>query len=142
MNCQSTFVFLLFLNFCHAITSFLTTAMSSILLFKHWLVSTFNSISAIFNQLPCFGVYTNSNRSHIAFALFGWNVSYNDPGTCVFRLSITNVIFSAVSYCSAISSKKQAQSCFVLCLVVFTMRIPFNGSQAIKILHTPQRLYS
>jgi len=39
---------MLFLNFCHAAASFLTISISSILLFRHWPVSTFNSISAIF----------------------------------------------------------------------------------------------
>ena len=40
------------------VTSFLTMSILSILLFRHWPVSTFSSISPIFNQLPCFGVYT------------------------------------------------------------------------------------
>ena len=75
VNCQLTLAFLLFLNCCHARTSFLTTSISSILLFRHCPVSTFNSISAMFSQLPCFGVYTNSNLSHKAFALSGGNVS-------------------------------------------------------------------
>ena len=53
VNCQLTFAFprsmsrtsLLFLNFCHAAASFLTISISSILLLRHWPVSTFNSIS-------------------------------------------------------------------------------------------------
>ena len=75
VNCQLTLAFLLFLTACHAKTSFLTTSISSILLFRHCPVSTFNSISAMFSQLPCFGVYTNSNLSHSSFALSGGNVS-------------------------------------------------------------------
>ncbi len=56
VNCQFTLAFLLFLTFCHALASFLMTSISSILRSMHWPVSTFSSISAIFSQLPCFGV--------------------------------------------------------------------------------------
>ena len=108
VNCQLTFAFLLFLNSCHARTSFRTTSMSSILLFKHCPVSTFNSISAIFSQLPCFGVYANSNNNigiylhgssndnHIYNNYFGNTNNAWDNGTNVWNITIkqtgTNII--------------------------------------------------
>jgi len=51
-------------------------AMLSILRFRHRFVKTFNSISAIFNQLPCFGVYTNPKQSLILFASAGTEFHY------------------------------------------------------------------
>jgi len=60
----------------------------------------------------------------------------------VFRLSITKVIFSASLYCSAISSMKIAQSRLLFLSVIVTIRFPASGSQAIKILQTPWRIYS
>ena len=98
VNRQLTLAFLLFRDPCHAWTSLRTTLMSSILLFRHCPPSTLNSISATFSQLPCFGVYTKSKRSYSALALSGANASYSDPGTWVLRLSMTSVIFSALSY--------------------------------------------
>ena len=55
---------------------------------------------------------------------------------------MTSVIFSALSYWSAISSRKWAQSRFVLLSVILTMRFPAKGSLARNTVHTPQRLYS
>ena len=51
--------------------------------------STLNSISAMFNQLPCLGVWWNSSRFAIRRASGAGNVSYRDAGRCVFRLSMT-----------------------------------------------------
>ena len=56
-------------------TSFMMVSILSIRLLRHCPFKTFNSISAIFNQLPCFGVKTNSKRSHILLACFGENLS-------------------------------------------------------------------
>ena len=47
----------------------------SILRSRHCLMRTLSSISAMLSQLPCFGVYTNSKRSHNALATSGSNVS-------------------------------------------------------------------
>lgn len=97
VNCQLTLDSRLFRWACQANTSRRTFSISEIRRFRHCLLSTFNSISAMFNQLPCFGVKTNSNRSHRAFACLGGKVSYKAPGLCVLRLSMTKVIFSASS---------------------------------------------
>ena len=80
VKCQFTFAFLLFLNFFHAATSFLTISILSILPFKHWPVRTLNSISAIFNQLPCLGVYANSNLSHNALPYLAKTLHKAIPG--------------------------------------------------------------
>jgi len=105
VNCQLTLAFLVFLAFCQASTSFFTSEMLLIHRFKHCPLKTFNSISAMFNQLPCFGVYTNSNRFQRALAFSGGNVSYRAPGPWVFRLSITNVMSCAFLYSLAIVSR-------------------------------------
>ena len=59
---------------------------------KHCRASTLNSHSAMFSQLPCFGVYTNSSLSSNARALAGSKVLYSDAPVCVLRLSISSVI--------------------------------------------------
>ena len=53
---------------------------------------TLNSHSAIFNQLPCFGVYTNSSLFNRARATWGSNALYKEAPVCVFKLSMTKVI--------------------------------------------------
>lgn len=101
VNCQLMVEFLLFRCSCQSATSFFISSMVEICLFKHCLFKTCNSISAILSQLPCFGVNTKSNLSHILLASSGSNASYSAPGVCVLKLSITNVILSA---CGNISS--------------------------------------
>src|ERR671937_457188 len=54
---------------------------------RHCRVSTLNSISATFSQLPCLGVWWISSRSAIRRACSGGNTSYNDASLWVFRLS-------------------------------------------------------
>ena len=75
-----------------ALTSRFTVSISGNRRLKHWRANTLNSHSAIFNQLPCFGVYTNSNLSSNARATCGANTLYNDAPQWVLRLSITRVI--------------------------------------------------
>lgn len=84
----------------------------------HWRDSRPNSISAIFNQLPCLGVYTTSKRAISRRASEGSNASYSgdfadlgagylanlilvrhaaalDANECVLRLSMNSVTRSA-----------------------------------------------
>src|ERR1039458_7835651 len=68
VNCQLIVASLLLRLCCHASTSSFIVSILSILRFKHCPINTFNSISAMFNQLPCIGVYINSYLSHILFA--------------------------------------------------------------------------
>ena len=64
-----------------ALTSLRSVSMSAIRRAKHCRASTLNSHSAMFSQLPCFGVYTNSSLSSNARALAGSKVLYSDaPG--------------------------------------------------------------
>lgn len=56
VNRQSIFDWALFLLSCHAPTSARISLMSPILRFKHCLIKTFNSISAMLSQEPCLGV--------------------------------------------------------------------------------------
>lgn len=55
-NCQFTFAATVFRSTSHADNSLRRFEILSILLFKHCLVMTLSSISAISSQLPCFGV--------------------------------------------------------------------------------------
>ena len=71
----SKMVRLEFLALCHALTSLDMVPKSPILLLRHCLFKTCNSISAIFNQLPCFGVYINSYLSHNLFSSPDGNAS-------------------------------------------------------------------
>ena len=57
---------------------FLTALISGKRRFRHWRESTLNSHSAIFSQLPCLGVYTNSNFSNKRRAISGSKVLYNE----------------------------------------------------------------
>src|ERR1017187_9428311 len=74
-HCQFILQFLLFLFVCQASASSVIFFMVDICLFKHWPFNTCNSISAILSQLPCLGVYINSNLSHNLFATSGSKVS-------------------------------------------------------------------
>ena len=143
VNCQLMVEFLLFRCSCQSATSFFISSKVEICLFKHCLFKTCNSISAILSQLPCFGVNTKSNLSHILLASSGSNASYSAPGVWVLKLSITNVILSA---CGNISSDifliKCAQSPFVFVVVTSTILFPFSGSFAMNILTTPCLIYS
>jgi len=141
VNCQLTFAFLVFLKFYHDSISFQTTFVLSILLFKHCHVSMFNSVTSIFSQPSCFGAYTNSNLPYIAFA-FQAETFHIVIRTFVFKLSITSVIFLALSYCPIIFSIKKSLPLLCFLSVTFTVRFPDNDSQERKILRTPQRLYS
>ena len=143
VNCQLMVEFLLFRCSCQSATSFFISSKVEICLFKHCLFKTCNSISAILSQLPCFGVNTKSNLSHILLASSGSNASYSAPGVWVLKLSITNVILSA---CGNISSDifliKCAQSPFFFVVVTSTILFPFRGSFAMNILTTPCLIYS
>ena len=75
VNCQSIRDLALFRRFCQAPTSAWIWSRLSILRSRHCLMRTLSSISAMLSQLPCFGVYTNSKRSHNALATSGSNVS-------------------------------------------------------------------
>ena len=75
VNCQSIRDLALFRRFCQAPTSAWIWSRLSILRSRHCLMRTLSSISAMLSQLPCFGVYTNSKRSHNALATLGSNVS-------------------------------------------------------------------
>ena len=59
---------------------------------KHCRVSTLSSISAIFNQLPCLGVYTISKRERKLRASAAGKALYKDETLCVFRLSQTKLL--------------------------------------------------
>jgi hypothetical protein len=52
------------------------------------------SVSAMFTQLPCLGVWWNSIRSNSRRASAGRNASYRLAPSCVFRLSCTSRIFA------------------------------------------------
>lgn len=138
----SWFIFRCCFGLSHAVVCSITFSIVSSLLYKHCRFNTCNSISAKFNQLPCFGVYTNSNRSHSPLAWAAGNASYKDPGLCVFTLSKTNVIFLAAGQLSEICPRKWAQSILVRRSVTFIIRFPAKGSLAIRIEHTPHRRYS
>ena len=142
VNCQLTLAFLVFLAFCQASTSFFTSEMLLIHRFKHCPLKTFNSISAMFNQLPCFGVYTNSNRFQRALAFSGGNVSYRAPGPWVFRLSMTNVMSCAFLYSLAIVFRNRAQSHLVFVSRISKNHFPANSSQTRDTLYVPPRRYS
>ena len=92
VNCQSTFASRRLRLTCHAATSSASRCLESILRFRHCHTITPISTSATFSRLPCFGVYTKSNRSRNALASTASRVSYSAPGRWVFRLSITSVI--------------------------------------------------
>jgi len=62
-----------------------------------------NSISAIFSQLPCFGVQQNLSLLRSPLASFGSNTLYSDVPVWVLRLSITNLIVMACRQSSSFS---------------------------------------
>ena len=63
VNCQSVLTWLLFQLCCHAATSSTRVCLSAMRRSRHWPDKTLSSDSAMFIQLPCFGVKCHSNRS-------------------------------------------------------------------------------
>ena len=56
VNCQLIFLALLFRFFSHAAMWLCMAVMSGMRRSRHWPFKTLSSISAMFSQLPCFGV--------------------------------------------------------------------------------------
>ena len=104
VHCQSTCFASLLRLFSHAFVSLRSVSMSGIRRHKHCRVSTLSSISAIFNQLPCLGVYTISKREHNLCASSASNALDKDDSVCVFRLSQTKITRFAIGYTSSNST--------------------------------------
>src|SRR5919202_1103903 len=140
---QLTVTLLLLRSSSHAATSALNVSWSAMRRSRHCRLRMLSSISAIFSQLPCLGVWWNSNLSQMRFASSGSNVAYNDAGLGVFRLSSTTVIRSASGKCTSTNSRMQcAQSRAVLWSVTCTGRQFSNGAKNMNRLLTPLRSYS
>ena len=88
-----------------AVTSRRTVSLSGSRRFRHCRASTLNSHSAMFNQLPCLGVYTNASFSINARATCGSNALYSDAPQWVLRLSMTSVIRLASGKSSSTSRR-------------------------------------
>jgi len=94
-NCQSIFTFARFRSRSHALVRVDNDSRSGTRPPMLCFSSTASSTSATFSQLPCLGVWTISSFSINRRASVGSNASYRLAAPCVFRLSITSVIFSA-----------------------------------------------
>jgi hypothetical protein len=69
VNCQSTVASEVFLEASHARTSRRRVSESAIRRLRHWTVRTRSSISATFNQLPCFGEGQTYSEGELADAV-------------------------------------------------------------------------
>src|SRR6266566_3249332 len=71
---------------CHAATSRSSVAWSASRRSRHCSASTLSSISAMFSQLPCLGVYCSSSLSASRLASAGGKASYSDAGVWVLQV--------------------------------------------------------
>ena len=66
----------------------------------------------MFSQLPCFGVYTNSNLSHILFASLGSNVSQRAPGEWDKIKNLTEI--SLIMFIDGHVDRREMQICHII----------------------------
>ncbi len=78
VNCHRTSTIRSFRSSSQAVTCFSNSSLVSIRRSGHCRASTDSSISAMFSQLPCFGVWWTSSRSAIRRACSGGNASHDD----------------------------------------------------------------
>lgn len=86
----------------HALSSFFNLSISPVRRFdKYRFPSANSSISAIFSQFPCFGVWCISIRLASLRASVDSTASYKEVILWVFRLSHTRITYSTSEYCSS-----------------------------------------
>ncbi len=78
-----------------AATSLVSVAWSSSRRSRHCRWRVPSSISAMFSQLPCFGVWWISSRSANRLVSAGGKASYSETGVWMLRLSMTSTMRSA-----------------------------------------------
>lgn len=115
--------------------------LASILPPVHYLSIILISISTIFSQLACLGVWINLILFINALAFWLSTVSMREPSKWMFKLSRTSWMQSALGNLLINHFTKRAKSDFVRVLFALTKRSPALGCTARNILQVALRLY-
>lgn len=143
VNHQSTPFAALLRFVCQAAVSRRSVSKSGIQRHRHCRLSTLSSISAMFNQLPCLSVNTNSKREQNRCASAASNALYNAASLCVLKLSDPKITRFAVGYTSSNTIfTSYAQFIAARRSCPDTLRHPESASVNKKIVAVPLRLYS
>lgn len=143
VNCRLILAFLLFLWFCHASTSVFISFIVAICRFKHCPLSTCNSVSAMFNQIPMLQCKNKLKPISKPFGFFR-NKRFIECRRIVGLEIIHNQSYLFCLWVHFISHPfhKFCPISFFLYSIVSTSLLPFNGSFAINVLTMPYRIYS
>ena len=106
---------------------------------RHCLVISLSSLSAMFSQLPCFGVQDLIRRTNF-LARVASDAVQEAPLMSVCRLSSTRVTFSRSAYRRSFNvATSRAQSVFVQRSRALASRQPPNGPQSTNTVAPPAR---